>query len=190
LDELLAACASLHAHLCPRQVLGVRIGLAAAAALSVPVPQADKRLLALVETDGCFTDGVGVATNCWVGRRTMRVIDYGKVALTLVDTQTGAAVRAAPLPTARSAAVALCAEAESRWHAQLLGYQRLPDDQLLDCRRVTLQLDVAALVSRPGVRAICDRCGEDVLNEREIRTADGCLCLACADGAYYRSDDS
>ncbi len=104
LPALLAATERLHHHLCPRQVLGVRLGLAAAGWLGLPVPQADKRLLAVVETDGCFSDGVAVATNCWVGRRTMRVEDYGKVAVTLVDTATERAVRAAPRSTARVAA--------------------------------------------------------------------------------------
>ena len=51
-----------HSHLCPRQVLGVRIGLAGTHALGIEVPQKKKRLLIFVETDGCFTDGVEVAT--------------------------------------------------------------------------------------------------------------------------------
>ena len=80
LQELLRQSAELHRHLCPRQVLGVRMGLAAGQLLGLSLPQADKRLLTIVETDGCFTDGVAVAANCWVGRRTLRVLDYGKVA--------------------------------------------------------------------------------------------------------------
>ncbi len=80
LDELLAASAALHRHLCPRQVLGVQMGRLAAELLQLELPQSDKRLLTIVETDGCFSTGVSVATNCWVGRRTLRVEDYGKVA--------------------------------------------------------------------------------------------------------------
>jgi formylmethanofuran dehydrogenase subunit E len=60
-------------------VLGVRIGLAAGEALDLDLPRADKRLLMLVETDGCFADGVSVATGCWLGRRTLRLVDYGRV---------------------------------------------------------------------------------------------------------------
>ena len=56
--------------------------------LNLPLPQKDKRLLTFVETDGCFADGVSVATGCWLGRRTMRLVDYGKVAATFVDTHT------------------------------------------------------------------------------------------------------
>lgn len=82
LDKILQTSAALHHHLCPRQVIGVRMGLYAGEILNLDLPQADKRLLTIIETDGCPSDGVAVATNCWVGRRTMHVEDYGKVAAT------------------------------------------------------------------------------------------------------------
>src|SRR5215213_5520637 len=95
-DELLNRCTALHRHVCPRQVLGIRMGLWAGELLALEVPQQNKRLLTIVETDGCFCDGVAVAANCWLGRSTMRVENYGKVAPTFVDTQIGEAWRIAP----------------------------------------------------------------------------------------------
>jgi formylmethanofuran dehydrogenase subunit E len=89
LAACLARLGELHPRLCPRQVLGARIGLQAGALLGLDLPRADKRLLALVETDGCFADGVSVATGCWLGRRTLRLLDYGRVAAMLVDISTG-----------------------------------------------------------------------------------------------------
>jgi len=73
LAQLLAATAARHSHLCPRQALGVRIGLAGAAALGLDLPRRNKRLLAILETDGCFADGIEVATGCTVGHRTLRI---------------------------------------------------------------------------------------------------------------------
>jgi len=99
LPELLDASAALHRHLCPRQVLGVRMGMLAGELLGLALPQTDKRLYVVAETDGCAVDGISAATNCWVGRRTLRVEDFGKVAATFVDTQTDRAVRI-PLPRA------------------------------------------------------------------------------------------
>ncbi len=72
-----------HGHLCPRQVLGVRMGVYAAEYLAVDVPQDDKRLFAFVETDGCLVDGITAATECSCGHRTMRILDYGKTAASL-----------------------------------------------------------------------------------------------------------
>lgn len=186
LTELLETSAALHRHLCPRQVLGVRLGLHAGELLGLALPQTAKRLYTIVETDGCAADGIAVATNCWVGRRTMRVEDLGKVAATFVDTVTGRAVRVTPRPEARLAARALVPEARNPWEAQLLGYQRLPSDQLLQAQAVRLTTPVEVLISHAGHRVPCDRCGEEIMNEREVRADDGSvLCRTCAGSPYY-----
>src|SRR5208283_514854 len=119
LKEMLAQTSGLHKHLCPRQVLGVRMGLYAAEILSLELPQRDKHLLAFVETDGCFADGVSAATGCSMGHRTMRLVDYGKVAVTFIDTHDGRAVRLSPMLDVRPRAVAAVPAAANRWKAQL-----------------------------------------------------------------------
>lgn len=190
-DSLLQSCLAqveaLHRHLCPRQVLGVRMGLLGARLLGVPVPQGDrKRLYVFMETDGCAADGVSVATGCWVGRRTMRIIDHGKVAATFVDRETGNAVRVHPHPDSRAKARALFPEARSRWHAMLKAYQQMPEEDLLVAEPVALLVDLEAIISRPGVRARCERCGEEVINEREVQRDGVTLCRGCAGEAYFR----
>ena len=189
LDELLVESSARHRHLCPRQVLGVQMGRLAADLLGFDLPQDDKRLLTIVETDGCFTTGVSVATNCWVGRRTLRVEDYGKVAATFVDTQTEQAIRIAPSSAARQLAADYAPEAHNRWQVMLLGYQRMPLADLFVWRPVALTLPVAAIISRAGHRAACDQCGEEILNERGVVSGGLTLCHHCASGGYYRLDD-
>ncbi len=189
LQKLLQKSATLHQHLCPRQVLGVRMGLAGGHWLGIDVPQQDKRLLTIVETDGCATDGIAVATGCWVGRRTMRVLDFGKVAATLVDTHTNQAVRIVPSMASRKQAADYAPEAGSRWEAYLLGYQRMPKDLLLDIQEVSLTVSVQEILSREGHRVNCDICGEEVINEREVMREGLTLCRACAGNRYYRHAD-
>jgi formylmethanofuran dehydrogenase subunit E len=76
LETLLRESASRHhSYLCPRPVLGVRMGLHAAELQRAELPRVDKRLFVFVETDGCRTDGVVAATGCWWGRRTMYLMD-------------------------------------------------------------------------------------------------------------------
>ena len=159
-EELLYQSAVLHQHLCPRQVLGVRMGLAAGRWLGVEVPQTDKRILTIVETDGCLIDGLAVATGCRVGRRTMRVLDCGKVAATFVDTQTGRAVRIVPSASTRQRAKDYAPEAANRWEAYLLGYQRMPETELLDIREVALTVSLENILSKDGYRVNCAVCGE------------------------------
>ena len=185
LGELLQASADYHSHLCPRQVLGVRMGLLAGRLLDLEVPREDKRLLALVETDGCAADAVAVATGCRVGRRTLRVIDFGKVGATFVDVKTAQAVRIAPRLSIRERVRAYAPDAVNRWQAQLLGYQRMPEDELLEIQPVVLAFSLEKLLSKAGYRVTCQHCGEEVINEREIVRDGVTLCRACAGQCYY-----
>lgn len=186
LETLLAESAQRHHnHLCPRQVLGVRIGMFAAELFALDLPQADKRLYAFVETDGCLVDGIAVATGCSIGRRTMRVIDYGKSAATFVDTLTERAIRITPTRESRARAIDYAPNAPDRWHAQLVAYQIMPNAELLRAHAVTLTLALEQIISQHGLRVVCERCGEDVINEREVRVDGEILCRACAVGSYY-----
>ena len=187
LTRLLEVSSARHTHLCPRQVLGARIGLAGASALGLDIPRRDKRLLVILETDGCFADGIEAATACAVGHRTLRIEDYGKIAATFVDVETERTLRIAPQPDLRQRAFAY-ADGESRhYFAQLQAYQSMPDDELLNIQPVTLTTPIQEIVSRAGVRVNCDACGEEIINEREVILHGRVLCRACGWGGYYVS---
>lgn len=186
LKELLEKSVHDHHHLCPRQVLGVRIGVYAARLLQLDLPQKDKRLFTFVETDGCFVSGVSAATGCTIGHRTLRVMDFGKAAATFVDTKTNHAVRITPSAQARQLAGEYMPEAKSHWHAQLEAYQIMPDSELLAVQNVVLTVSLEEVLSRPGIRVNCDVCGEEVINEREVRFGDQILCKSCVGDGYYQ----
>ncbi len=186
LQTLLDISSSHHSHLCPRQIIGVRIGLAGLRALGFDEPPAKKRLLVIVETDGCFADGVIAATECTVGHRTLRVEDYGKAAATFIDTETGRTVRVAPALDVRQRACASVPDEPRHYFAQMQAYRSLPDEVLLTISDVELTTPVEAIVSRPGVRSNCAVCGEEIMNEREVLREGLVLCRACAGEAYYR----
>jgi formylmethanofuran dehydrogenase subunit E len=189
LKELLNRCASRHRNLCPRQVLGVRMALAGASLLGMELPRGDKKLLVIAEIDGCFVNGIEVASGCSVGHRTLRVEDYGKVAATFVQVENGRALRLAPLPGVRQRAWLYAPEQPRRYFAQLHGYQHMPAGELFSFQEVALVTPVRDLVSRPGVRVNCDTCGEEIINERQVRCGDTVLCRGCAGPAYYTMDE-
>jgi len=186
LEELLQESAARHQHLCPRQVLGVRMGMLAAQLLNLPLPQQDKRLITIVETVGCAIDGIAVATGCWVGRRTMRVLDFGKVAATFIDTETGKAVRIVPSAVSRLQAPNYAPAAKNRWEAYLLGYQCMPDEQLLEYRWVELAFPIEQLLGKDGYRVNCEICGEEIINKQEVIREESILCRSCAGECYYQ----
>jgi formylmethanofuran dehydrogenase subunit E len=193
LEMLLQESALRHRHLCPRQVLGVRIGLTGLRYLGLYANvgasrfrNKNKRILTIAETDGCGSDGIAVATDCAVGHRTLRVVDYGKVAATLVDTQSKQAVRIAPSLDARELALSYYPEGQSPWHKYLRGYQLVPEELLLKVEAVELTRDIDEILSKPGLRVICDLCQEEIMNEREVLKGGQVLCLSCAGDRYYQ----
>ncbi len=185
LSLLLKQSSSQHSHLCPRQVLGIRMGLAGLAAIDLPVPMPHKGALVFIESDGCFATGIEVSTGAAVGHRTLRVMDLGKIAATFANVATGCAVRLSLQPDVRRRALLYAPEIKARYYGQLKGYQHMPAAELFVYQEVDLQPSLAAVISRPGVRAKCTQCGEEIINERQVLQGGRVLCHTCAVGSYY-----
>jgi formylmethanofuran dehydrogenase subunit E len=128
---------------------------------------------------------VSVATGCWFGRRTLRFVDYGKVAATFVDLQTCRAVRIWARPRVRALAERYVPDAPDRWHAQLEAYRVMPAAELLQWSRVSLEVPADVLFKTECARVTCSICGEEVMYDRQILRDGGVVCRACAGQAYY-----
>jgi len=186
LQPYLQASMRDHNHLCPRQILGVRLGLMGLRALGIDPNHGGKRLLVITETDGCFVDGLIAATGCTVGHRTLCVEDYGKTAATFVDTKTGLTFRVAPLGDIRERAPAYAPDEPRHYFAQMQAYKVMPDEEMFSVQAVSLNVPIEQIVSRPGMRVSCNMCGEEIMNERETHQNGLTLCQTCANGGYYR----
>jgi len=162
------------------------MGCYAADLLGFDPLKVERRLLVIVETDGCFATGICAATGVSIGRRNLRIEDYGKVAATFTDTQRRTSLRLAPRPGVRTLASECAPAAPDAWQAMLEAYQQIPDEQLMCWQAVELRQSIEAILSRPGIRTACARCGEEIINEREIVRDGQVLCQACAGEAYYR----
>jgi len=187
LDFILSESAKRHKHLCPRQVLGARISLLAADVLELELPRTDKRLLVIAETDGCTVDGIIAATGCHVGSRTLRILDFGKVAATFIDTRAGATIRIIPRREARTLAGKYAPSARNKWEAMLFAYQVMPDTELFSIQRVSLNVPLSKILSRSGMKAVCEMCEEEIINGREVVKRGMTLCQTCAGNGYYYS---
>ena len=185
LSRLLGRSADRHSKLCPRQVLGVRMGLYGTHLLGFANQYRSKRLLVILETDGCFADGVEVATGCSIGQRTLQIENYGKVAATFIDTFTSETIRLAPKPDIRTRAFYYTWQPKNRYQAQLEGYQVMPEDELFSVQNVRLERPLHAILSVAGRRVICDGCGEEIMNQRETRVGDQVYCQPCIGQGYY-----
>lgn len=191
LDELLNECGRLHGHICPGQVLGVRMALLGCRLIGVNDPKgADRKsLIVWVEVDRCMTDAVSAVTGVRLGKRSLKYLDYGKVAATFLNLSDKAAVRLLALDESRALAESLYSQVEGRKERQMLAYRELEDERLFKIERVRVDLDEFDMPGRPRSRVSCARCLEGINDGREVLDGMGeRVCRACAFGNYYRID--
>jgi formylmethanofuran dehydrogenase subunit E len=162
------------------------MGLAGLAAIGLKAPMQHKAALVFIETDGCFADGIEVATGASVGHRTLRVKDLGKIAATFGNISTGQAIRLAPRLDIRVRALTYAPGIQTKYYAQLKGYQIMPEAELFSFEEVNLEPSLKFVLSRPGLRAKCACCGEEIINERQVKVDGEILCMTCAGERYYR----
>lgn len=189
LDTLLRECEVLHGHICPGQVLGARMALLGCKLVGVADPRgADrKKLIVWVEIDRCMTDALSAVTGVRLGRRSLKYFDYGKVAASFLNTETGRAVRVAALDSSRALADARYASLESKKERQMAAYREALDAELFKVETVLIDLKETDAPGRPRSRVSCAKCLEGVNDGREVSGAGGeILCRPCAGGAYYR----
>ena len=187
IESLLDECGRLHGHVCPGQLLGVRMALIGCRLIGIEDPRgADrKRLLVWVEIDRCMTDAVSAVTGARLGRRSLKFVDLGKVAATFLNLESGVAVRIAALEEARELADVRYGEIPLRRERQLHAYREASENEIFKIERVSVNYSEMDLPGRPRSRVLCVRCLEGVNDGREVAAAEGTLCRSCASAGYY-----
>ena len=204
LDELLLAAEQAHGHFCAGQILGVRMAMLAMRRLDIHEPRhktlADgepnpdrKRPVVFVEIDRCATDAIGVVTGARVGKRALKLRDWGKMAATFVDlaAQLGAdeykGIRVVALESSKERAHALHPELPKN-EQQMRAYRELSDAELFGEQWVRVPLPPSEFPGFKGERVTCAHCGEGVNFDRFTEVGGERLCLACAEvePTYYQ----
>ena len=186
-EELLRDAEEAHGHVCAGQVLGVRMAMLGLELLGIDDPRGKdrKRLVTYVEIDRCMTDAVAVVTGCRLGKRALKFRDWGKVAATFVDLDSGKAVRIAAKESSKALARQLHPEIDSKNQQQMLAYREMPTDDLFAVQWVKVSVPPQELPGYKGERIVCAECGEGINFRREVLKDGKILCHACAGEKYY-----
>lgn len=187
LQEYLDDAAVAHGHLCAGQVLGVRMAMFGLKKLGLEEPQGKdrKRIVTFVEIDRCATDAVMVVTGCRLGKRALKFRDWGKVAATFIDVETGKAVRVAARESSKALAKSMHPEIENKNQQQMLAYREMADDQLFQAQWVRVELPPEEFPGYKGERIVCAQCGEGINFRREVQLGARTVCRGCAGERYY-----
>ncbi len=186
-EKLLEESVKTHGHLCPGQVLGVRMSMLGLKSIGINDPKGGdrKKLIVYVEIDRCATDAIQSVTGCSLGKRSLKFIDFGKMAATFVNPETGKAVRILAKEDAKGRAKNYFPDIEDKYKCQIEAYKVMPDDELFKWTDVKVEIPDEDMPGRPLRRVKCEKCGEHVQDNRDVTIDGKLLCKACAQGAYY-----
>jgi len=192
-DTLLKECERLHGHMCAGQLLGTRMALLGCRLLDIDDPRGAerKKLIVWVEIDRCMTDAISAVTGVRLGKRSLKFVDYGKVAATFLNTETKRAVRIVALESSRALADERYSDIADKRTRQFRAYSEATDDELFKTELVSIELNDFDLPGSPRSRVICGVCEEGINDGREVVDASGdVVCRGCYSGSYYSKPDN
>lgn len=185
-EVLVSRSAELHGHLCPGQIIGVRMAMMGCRLIGIEDPRLNvKKLIVFVEIDRCASDSIAVVTGCKLGRRSLKFIDNGIMAASFLNLETGQAFRIAAREDSRERASRYAPHISNPRERQLHAYRVMPTDELFRIQPVKIDLGRLDLPGPTRRKVVCEACGETVRDGKE-RVIDGrVLCRPCAGDGYF-----
>jgi formylmethanofuran dehydrogenase subunit E len=203
LEGLLRQAETIHGHRCPFLALGVKAGRHAMDYLEQENTGMEE-VVAVVECNNCFTDGIQVVTGCTFGNSALIFKDLGKTAVTVARRRDGAALRLCVRPDFREQMFARYPAVGPLYDQVVVQGQGTAEDRhrfqhlwQAVARRELQEVDLEEQfviqpltitlpdLARRFATVTCSRCGEGVMEPR-IRVSGGQrLCLACAGEEHY-----
>ena len=187
-EVLLKNSAVAHGHLCPGQAVGVRMAMLGCKLIGLDEPtrlDQIKKLLVYVEMDRCAADAIAYVTGVKLGRRSLKFMDYGIMAATFMNLETGMALRVISTEEARQLACAYAPEIADKYPQQLEAYKRMPDSVLFRVQQVDISVSEYDLPGPTRRKVTCSRCAQVVRDHREVTQDGRVFCVPCAGGAYF-----
>jgi len=203
LDALLRRAAELHGHFCSYLTYGVKAGYIAIKELGINNTGMEE-IVAIVETNNCFSDGVQIVTSCTFGNNALVYKDTGKTAVTVAK-RDGTAIRIALDPVYEKSIEKEYSEADGLWKKIVVDREdatrqehermmelfaeiafkelRKPADKMFRITRKKISTPECAPIFNS---VICPICGEKTykpsMHNEEL------VCIDCAGVDYYFLD--
>ncbi|WP_319407333.1 FmdE family protein [uncultured Desulfosarcina sp.] len=188
-NTLLEGSARSHGHLCPGQVVGVRMAMLGCSLIGLDDPSQlpqIKKLIVYVEIDRCAADAIAYVTGARLGRRSLKFVDNGIMAATFVNLETGKAFRIVSTESSRDLAHVYAPGIDDVRRQQLDAYINMADDVLFTVMPVWVDVPIHDMPGPSRFKIRCASCGAMVRDKKEVLVGDRILCRPCAYGTYYR----
>jgi len=206
LPGLLNRAAEIHGHYCPGLALGVKASYAACKRLDIAHSDGMEKIMAVVECNNCFVDGIQAISGCTLGNNALIYKDFGKTAVTFYRRGDKTGLRIVVNGSSRGQGEGDQREQEGRklfdkavkkreelnpeesrrfkelWGEATYRVLERPEDELFEIETV----DAPQIEYAPMFNSIqCSLCGEKVMETRLRMKDDEPVCIACAGDDYW-----
>lgn len=205
LAGLLNKAGELHGHLCNYLTYGVIAGYIAVHELGVKSTGMEE-VIAIIETNNCFSDGVQMVTGCSFGNNALTYRDLGKTAVTVAK-RDGVAIRIALDPDFEDSREKEYPEAHELWNRIVVRREKATPEEQGRMMRLFAEMSINELskpvdemfrikrmkITVPEYAPIfasvrCSICGEKVMETRARLKEGKAVCMGCAGGEHYVLD--
>jgi formylmethanofuran dehydrogenase subunit E len=205
-DKLLIKAAQIHGHYCPGLAMGVMAGTYAIQKFNVKSDGLED-LLAIVETNNCFSDGIQFVTACTFGNNSLIFRDYGKTAFTLIQ-RGKSGIKISVKKDAKKSMQKISPEFSQSYEI-VVKNKKHSDSETQRFKKLGLEkafailnLDITDIFKIEDTETvlpeyapshesiICELCGENVMEIRIINKNSQQLCIPCGEGNYFQLDGS
>ncbi|MFO7558296.1 MAG: FmdE family protein [Desulfobacterales bacterium] len=187
-NTLLQESSLAHGHLCPGQVVGVRMALLGCRLIGFNEPARSdqiKKLLVYIEMDRCTADAVAHVTGVKLGRRSLKFMDYGIMAATFVNLESSRSIRVLSTEESRDLASRYAPEIAEKPMQQIEAYKRMPDCVLFRVQKVQVKLNEFDLPGPTRRKVTCVSCGQVIRDSKEVVVDGQVRCKPCAGKSYF-----
>lgn len=187
-EILLEESGKFHGHLCPGQVVGVRMAMLGCRLIGLDHPKRReqiKKLLVYVEMDRCTADAIAQVTGVKLGRRSLKFMDYGIMAATFLNLATQKSYRIISTEESRQLSSLYAPGIKGKHQTQFEAYKRMPDSVLFRVQKVRVTLSRFDMPGPTKQKIKCEHCGQVVRDNRQVEKNGRILCKACAGNCYF-----
>ncbi len=206
LIPLLEKSAEFHGHICSLSAFGVKAGSYAVKYLG-QYNQGMEEVVAIVETNNCFSDGIQLVTGCTFGNNALIFKDMGKTAFTLASRKNNKAIRLSlkkeywesrkkaypevsalfekivsrreKVPSEQKKRFFSLAEEMARKEIQAV------DEDVFDIKRLEIDVPRYAPIYDS---VVCNICSESIMETRAGIKDGKPACIDCASSSYFYMD--
>ncbi len=204
LKRLLQKAGMLHGHFCPGLALGIKAVHTGFKRLGICDNTGMEEIMAVVECNNCFIDGVQFASGCTLGNNALVYQDFGKTVATFYKRNTEKAVRLCVKSfELESESADEKSEGDSLFEKAVIHRESLSNGEKNRMKEIWIRRSFAVIETQPEqlftIRATvphsfafapifdscqCSVCNEKVMETKSLLKKGNPICIPCAKAEY------